>query len=377
MKFEEVIGQHDAKERLRKLVADGRLPHAMLISGPHGSGKMALAMAFASYLLCANRHDGDSCGVCPQCVMLRKWAHPDLHFTFPVIKPANSSADYKPISDDFSNEWHELLAKGPYFTIEQWLEAIGTTSQQAIMTVKEADTVSHKLSLRSRQGGYKVSLVWLPERMREDTANKLLKMIEEPPSQTIFLLVSENPAALLETIRSRTQRFDIPRIGTEDIEKALVDRRGIEQEAAHRIARFAQGSWMAALDTLDAQSENREFLEDFINLTRKSFMRDVAGMRNWSMDVTKYGREKQRRMLTYFQRMVRESFISNFHNPELTYMTLEEENFVKRFAPFVNENNVMELSELMEKASFDIGRNVNAKMVFFDITLQVTVLLRK
>ena len=245
------------------------------------------------------------------------------------------------------------------------------------MTVKEADTVSHKLSLRSSQGGYKVSLVWLPERMREDTANKLLKMIEEPPSQTIFLLVSENPAALLETIRSRTQRFDIPRIGTEDIEKALVDRRGIEQEAAHRIARFAQGSWMAALDTLDAQSENREFLEDFINLTRKSFMRDVAGMRNWSMDVAKYGREKQRRMLTYFQRMVRESFISNFHNPELTYMTLEEENFVKRFAPFVNENNVMELSELMEKASFDIGRNVNAKMVFFDITLQVTVLLRK
>ena len=179
----------------------------------------------------------------------------------------------------------------------------------------------------------------------------------------------------LDDILMRTEQEDT--IGTEDIEKALVDRRGIEQEAAHRIARFAQGSWMAALDTLDAQSENREFLEDFINLTRKSFMRDVAGMRNWSMDVAKYGREKQRRMLTYFQRMVRESFISNFHNPELTYMTLEEENFVKRFAPFVNENNVMELSELMEKASFDIGRNVNAKMVFFDITLQVTVLLRK
>lgn len=377
MKFEEVIGQHDAKERLRKLVADGRLPHAMLICGPHGSGKMALALAFASYLLCANRHDGDSCGACPQCAMLRKWAHPDLHFTFPVIKAANTSADYKPISDDFIREWHEMLAEGPYFTIEQWLDAIGTTTQQAIVTVKEADTVSHKLSLRSSQGGYKVSLIWLPERMHESTANKLLKMIEEPPSQTIFLLVSENPAALLETIRSRTQRFDIPRISTEDIEEALVSKRGIDREPAHRLARFAQGSWLSALDALDADSENKAFLADFMALTRKSFMRDVTGMAIWSQEVAKYGREKQKRMLTYFLRMIRESFVYNFHNSNLTYMTMEEETFVKKFAPYVNENNVIGLSELISKAIFDIGRNANAKMVFFDITLQATVLLKK
>ena len=376
MKFEEVIGQGGAKHRLIKLVEEGRVPHAMLFTGPKGCGKMALAMAFASYLLCADRHDGDSCGKCPQCIMLRKWAHPDLHFTYPVIKLPGSSSDYKPISDDFSKEWHDLLADGPYFTIEQWLVAMRTTSQQAIMTVKEADTISHKLSLRSSQGGYKVSLIWLPERMREDTANKLLKMIEEPPSQTVFIMVSENPAALLETIRSRTQQFALQRIAVDDIEQALVQKRGIDGEPAKRLARFAEGSWLKAIDALDAESENREFLADFMTLNRLSFSRDVAGLAKWCSDVAKYGREKQKRMLTYFLRMTRESFIYNFHIPQLSYMTVQEENFVKKFAPFMNENNVMEMSDLLTEAIYDIGRNVNAKILFFDVALQSTRLIR-
>ena len=377
MKFSEVIGQSDAHRRLTKLVDEGRVPHAMLFCGPPGCGKMAMAMAFASYLLCGNRHDGDSCGTCPQCVMLRKWAHPDLHFTFPVIKPAGSSSDYTPVSDDFISEWHELLTGGPYFTIEQWLDSIGTTSQQAIMTVKEADLVSHKLSLRSSQGGFKVSLIWLPERMREDASNKMLKLIEEPPSQTVFLMVSENPSALLETIRSRTQRMNLPRIENEEIEKALVAKRGVEATAAHKSARYAQGSWLAALDALDNESESRAFLIDFINLTRRSFMRDVGGMAQWSKNVSTYGREKEKRMLAYFLRMTRESFMYNFHHPDLCYMTQDEENFVKRFAPYVNEKNVLQISELLSKAITDIGRNANAKMVLFDITLQLTALLRQ
>lgn len=377
MRFDEVIGQEEAKQRLRKLVEEDRVPHAMLFTGPQGSGKMALALAFASYLLCAHRHDGDSCGACPQCAMLRKWAHPDLHFSYPVIKPSKSSADYKPVSDDFIREWHDLLAEGPYFTIEQWLDKMRAESQQAIMTVKEADELTHKLSLRSSQGGYKVALVWLPERMHESTANKLLKLIEEPPSQTVFLLVSENPEALLETIRSRTQLFTVFRIDTAAIQQALVGRRGIDEEAAHRIARICEGNWLKAIDALDAESESRAFLNDFMQMTRMSFMRNVGGMAQWSGVVAKYGREKQKRMLTYFLRMVRESFVFNFHQPELTYMTIEEENFVKRFAPYVNELNVVELSELMTKAIFDVGRNANARMVFFDVALQSTVLLRR
>ena len=377
MRFDEVIGQEEAKQRLRKLVEEDRVPHAMLFTGPQGSGKMALALAFASYLLCAHRYDGDSCGACPQCAMLRKWAHPDLHFSYPVIKPSKSSADYKPVSDDFIREWHDLLADGPYFTIEQWLDKMRAESQQAIMTVKEADELTHKLSLRSSQGGYKVALVWLPERMHESTANKLLKLIEEPPSLTVFLLVSENPEALLETIRSRTQLFTVFRIDTAAIQQALVRRRGIDEEAAHRIARICEGNWLKAIDALDAESESRAFLNDFMQMTRMSFMRNVGGMAQWSGVVAKYGREKQKRMLTYFLRMVRESFVFNFHQPELTYMTIEEENFVKRFAPYVNELNVVELSELMTKAIFDVGRNANARMVFFDVALQSTVLLRR
>lgn len=376
MKFQEVIGQGEAKQRLVKLVEEGRVPHAMLFTGPKGCGKMAMAMAFASYLLCANRHDGDSCGTCPQCIMLRKWAHPDLHFTYPVIKQSGTTSDYKPVSDDFSKEWHDLLADGPYFTIEQWLLAMGTTTQQAIMTVKEADAISHKLSLRSSQGGYKVSLIWLPERMREDTANKLLKMIEEPPSQTVFILVSENPAALLETIRSRTQLFGMHRIAIEDIELALVQKRGIDEEPAKKLARFAEGSWLKALDALDAESENREFLNDFISLNRLSFSRDVKGLAKWSQDVTKYGREKQKRMLAFFLRMTRESFMYNFHIPQLTYLTTQEENFVKKFAPFMNENNVMEMAEVFSEAIRDIGQNANARIVFFDVALQSTKLIR-
>ena len=376
MKFSEVIGQVDAQQRLTKLVDEGRVPHAMLLCGPPGCGKMAMAMAFASYLLCGNRHDGDSCGTCPQCIMLRKWAHPDLHFTFPVIKPAGSSSDYTPVSDDFIREWYDLLAEGPYFTIEQWLDMLGATSQQAIITVKEADAVTHKLSLRSSQGGYKVSLIWLPERMNEPTANKLLKIIEEPPSQTVFLMVSEQPNMLLETIRSRTQRFDMTRLATGEIEEALVRLRGIDADSAHRIARYAEGDWLRAVDALDAQSENKEFLEDFKNLTRKSFSRDVAGMAQWSLDASKYGREKEKRMLTYFLRMIRESFVYNFRNVELNYMTSEEEQFVKNFAPYVNELNVIEFSDMISKAIVDIGRNCNGRMVFFDLALQTTVLIR-
>ncbi len=376
MKFEEVIGQGDAKQRLVKLVEDERVPHAMLFTGPKGCGKMALAMAFASYLLCANRHDGDSCGACPQCAMLRKWAHPDLHFTYPVIKASGTTSDFKPVSDDFSKEWHDLLSDGPYFTIEQWLLAMGTTTQQAIMTVKEADAISHKLSLRSSQGGYKVSLIWLPERMREETANKLLKMIEEPPSQTVFIMVSENPAALLETIRSRTQQFSLQRIAMEDIELALVQKRGIDGEPAKKLARFAEGSWLKALDALDAESENRGFLADFIALNRLSFSRDVKGLAKWSSDVAKYGREKQKRMLTFFLRMTRESFVYNFHIPQLTYLTTQEENFIKKFAPYMNENNVMEMSDLLTEAIRDIGQNANAKIVFFDVALQSTKLIK-
>lgn len=377
MTFQEVIGQEDAKERLRMLVQENRVPHAMLFCGPQGCGKMALAMAFASYLLCSNKENGDSCGHCPQCAMTRKWSHPDLHFTYPVIKAAGTSSDYKPVSDDFAREWHRLLGESPYFTIDHWLREIGAGNQQAIITVRESDEISRKLSLKSSQGGYKVSLIWLPERMNEASANKLLKLIEEPPSQTVFLLVSEEPVLLLETIRSRTQRFDMRAIDTQSIEQTLIGQRGIDAPQAHRIARVAAGSWTKALDLLSAENEEHEFLDMFMKMNRQSFERNIRGMRTWSDDAYDMGRERQRRMLRYFLRMIRESFMYNFRIPELNYMTEEEENFVRRFAPYVNEANVIEMSDLMAEGIRDIGQNANARIVFFDTALRMTRLLRK
>lgn len=377
MKFSDVIGQNDCRELLLNMVHEERVPHALLLCGPHGSGKMAVAMAFASYLLCGEHGGDDSCGHCPQCMMVNKLSHPDLHFSYPVIRPAGTSSEHKMSSGDFSAEWRDLLQNGPYFTMDQWLTAMNAANQQAQIGVGESDELIRKLSLKSSQGGYKVSIIWLPERMNQECANKMLKIIEEPPSKTVFLLVCEEPERLLETIRSRTQRIDLKRIAPEYIEKALVDSRGIDPDSAHRIARAAAGSWLNALGELDAGNEKRLFLDMFIMLMRLAYMRNIKELRKWSDTVAAYGREKQKRMLAYFLRLVRENFMYNFRAAELTYMTQEEENFAHNFARFINEANVIEISGLMNRAIRDIGQNANAKIVFFDMATHIIVSLIK
>lgn len=378
MDFSNVIGQEPAKERLIQMVKEGRLPHALLFCGPEGVGKMALAMAFASYLLTnPEGEDNGSLNTTNALAMLRKWEHPDLHFSYPTIKRPNMSSDHQPISNDFAQEWHEMIMQGTYFTMNQWMKQMGATTQQAIITGAESDELSRILALKSSQGGYKIAIIWRPERMNLTSANKLLKLLEEPPHKTIFLMVCEEPEKLLETIISRTQRIDVKRIGDDAIEQALITQRGIDNDAAHRIARIANGSWLKALETLDTGNENREFLNMFQMLMRLCYMRNVKDLKRWSEVVSAYGREKERRMLTYFQQQVRENFIFNFQRPELNYMTLEEEGFARNFARFINEANVIEINELFEKANRDIGQNANAKVVFYDIALKLIVLLLK
>ena len=363
MKVDEVIGQKEAKERLLQLVREERLPHAMMFCGPTGSGKLALAVAFASYLL------GDDNA------MVKKLEHPDLHFTYPTIKLPSMGAEHKPVSDDFAKQWHELLMQGPYFSIDQWLQAIGAENQQAIITAGESDDLVRKLSLKSSQGGYKVSIIWLPERMNLECANKLLKLIEEPPQQTVFILVCEEPDRLLETIRSRVQRIDIKKIDDEDVRQALIAQRGVSEEAALRIARLANGSWLKALEELQVGSENEQFLDLFIALMRLAYQRKVKDLRRWSETMAGFGREKQKRFLTFFLRMIRENFMYNFQAQELNYMTQQEEDFAKNFARFVNEANVLPIYNLANLAIRDIGQNANAKIVFFDFALKMIVLL--
>lgn len=378
MDFSNVIGQEPAKERLIQMVKEGRLPHALLFCGPEGVGKMALAMAFASYLLTnSDGEDNGSIDTTNALAMLRKWEHPDLHFSYPTIKRSNMSSDHQPISNDFTQEWHEMIMQGTYFTMNQWMKQMGATTQQAIITGAESDELSRILALKSSQGGYKIAIIWRPERMNLTSANKLLKLLEEPPHKTIFLMVCEEPEKLLETIISRTQRIDVKRIDDDAIEQALIIQRGIDNDAAHRITRIANGSWLKALETLDTGNENREFLNMFQMLMRLCYMRNVKDLKRWSEVVSAYGREKERRMLTYFQQQVRENFIFNFQRPELNYMTLEEEGFARNFARFINEANVIEINELFEKANRDIGQNANAKVVFYDIALKLIVLLLK
>ena len=378
MKFSDVIGQEEIKQRLRRMVSEDRVPHAMMFCGPQGSGKMALAVAFASYLLCQDRTDGDSCGACRQCAMTGKLAHPDLHFSYPVIRPSGTGSEHKMSSDDFADEWRRMLSQGVYFTMDQWLAEMNAANQQALMGVGESDLLIRKLSLKSSQGGYKVVIIWLPERMNAECANKMLKLLEEPPAETVFVMVCEEPEKLIETIRSRAQRIDVRRIDDASIERALVERRGIDADAAHRLARAAGGSWQTALEELDADNEKRQFLDLFISLMRLAYMRKIKDLRKWSETAAALGREKQRRMLAYFMRLVRENFMYNFHNPQLCYMTRDEENFARNFAPYINEANVIEMSELMNRAMRDIGQNANAKIVLFDMATHIIVsLIRK
>ena len=373
MNFSEVIGQDDVKNRLLTLIESGKMPHSLLLYGAPGCGKMALALALASHLLGEN--DANNPKATSVKAMLDRWEHPDLHFSYPVIRPTGTTADHKMISDDFAKEWHVLLKKGPYFDMDAWLEQMNAANQQAIIFASESDNLTRKLNLKSSLGGYKVSIIWLPERMNVECANKLLKLLEEPPHQTIFIMVSEAPERLLETVRSRTQMIQVKRIDTAVLERALVEKRGLDGDTARRVAQIANGSWLDAIRMLNADSEAKQFFNDFVGVMRASYRRDIREMKAWSERVATYGREKQKRMLLYFHRMFRENFMYNFKQNSLIHFTQDEEQFAQKFAPFINERNIVELYELVELNIRDLSQNANPKIVFFDFTLRVTMLL--
>ena len=342
MYFKDIIGQETVKQRLRLEVREGRVPHAQLFAGPEGTGALPLAIAYARFLLCTRRGEEDACGTCPSCVKLNKLAHPDLHFVFPVVKRKGGGDT---VSDDYIREWRELAISTPYFGMNHWLDAMGAENQQAQIFVKESDELVRKLSLKSSEGGYKVVIIWLPEKMKVECANKLLKLLEEPPAQTVFLLVSEEPDRILPTILSRTQRINVPRLEDAEIAEALKARFGLQDTDAAETARLAEGSYLQALETIHLSEDTQLFFGLFVSLMRLAYQRKVKEMREWSDTVAAMGRERQKDFLTYCQRMVRESFVSNFHRKEMNYMNREEENFTIRFAPFINERNVMGITD--------------------------------
>ena len=322
MYFRDVIGQQDVIERLIKDAQAGTVPHALLFCGPEGVGKLQTAIAFARYLLCRDKGTAtDSCGKCPACVKMDKLVHPDLHFVFPVINKSKSS-DRSTVSDDEIQTWRDTVLEQQYFGFEEWLSAIDAENKQASIFVTESERITSKLSLKSVEGGYKIMIIWHAEKMNQQCANSLLKLLEEPPAQTVFILTTDAPEQMLETILSRTQRIDFRRIPEQEIESRLQGQGyQLDQDTAQKIAHLSGGSWLKAISALRVNAESDEFFDYFTQLMRLSYGRKLKDLKRWSENIAGGGREWQKRFLAYCQRMIRENFICNFHNPDLNYMT--------------------------------------------------------
>lgn len=382
MQFRDIIGQEEVKQQLRQAVRDGRIPHAQLFTGISGVGKLPLALAYAQYIACPNRTDEDSCGTCPTCLQYQKLQHPDLHFVFPIVK-----GDAGDVCDDFMDKFRSMILSQPYFDIDDWYRYLGVETKQGMIYEKESGEILRKLSLKSFGDGYKVMIIWLPEKMHVACANKLLKLLEEPPMKTVFLLISEQPELLLTTIVSRTQEVRVPRLTEAEIAEVLLrDHSDVSPSLAADIAHMSSGSYLTALKVVDENEGNSQNFNDFVALMRNAWLvgqkKDYSALlqlRKWSLDMadSNLGREKQKAFLQYAQRQLRENYIYNFHCADMNYQTEAERNFSSKFAPFIHENNVERMMDELSKAEQQIAQNGNAKIIFFDLCLQMIVLVKK
>lgn len=362
MDFSDIIGQEAVKQRLKSEFDEGKVPHALMLCGPEGCGALPLAVAYAKMLLAGSP-------------LAEKLQHPDLHFVFPIYKKSSSKDAF---CDEYLKEWRSQLTTRPYFGMPEWMDMAGAENQQLIIYANESEAIMRKLSLKSSLGGYKVMIIWLPEKMHETCANKILKLLEEPPMQTVFILVSEAPEMVLQTIRSRTQMIDLPRLKDEDIERYLVEQCAVDAAAAKRIAHAAAGNMAKAVRTITNDAESEFFFELFVELMRMAYARRVKEMRLWSDKVAGMGRERIKSFLEYCQKMVRENFVYNFgRQGDLNYMTEQEAQFAVKFSPFINERNVICIMEELSLAQRDIAQNTSAKIVFFDFALKMIVLIVK
>ncbi len=384
MLFREIIGQEATKQQLRQSVREGRIPHAQLFTGISGIGKLQLALAYAQYLNCPHRTDEDSCGTCPTCLQFQHLQHPDLHFVFPIVK-----TDAGDTCDDFLEPWRKIVLENGYFDLNDWHEALGVETKQSMIYEKESGEILRKLSLKAYGDGYKVMIIWQPEKMNTVSANKLLKILEEPAPKTVFLMVSEHPEQLLATIQSRVQTIRVPRLEAETIAAAL-GAKGVDGTKANDIARIANGSYLAAIKKLDESEANQQELRDFIALFRDAYTVGVLSdpqkkyeslqrLRQWSLEMAdpKVGRERQKHFLQYAQQQIRENFIRNAGQPELNYQMEAERDFSVKFAPFIHSGNVEAIMNQLDLAERQIEQNGNAKMIFFDLCLQMIVLIKK
>ena len=371
MKFSDIPYHQEVKSRLRQLVDDGRMPHALLLEGPSGSGKFQLARALAQYLHCRQPENGEPCGHCPSCLQHKSFNHIDTYYAFPVVKKSPRPG----ISVEYAPEFYEFLRDYPYMDFEKWLVALDNVNAQPAMYVDEGLEISRWLSFTAAQSKHKIVLMWLPERLREDAANKLLKMIEEPTDKSLFVIVSNNPRAILPTIYSRLQRIKVTRYSDEEVAGILEGNYGISPEHSVQIARLSDGDMNVALSLIKISKQRIAFLELFKTLMRKAFSRDVAELKDWSVEAAALGREQLMAFCEYTTVMLRENFILNLNIPELSRLSKEEYEFASRFHTYINSSNVLKFIKLFDEAKRDVAGNANAKIVCFDIAVKSIMLI--
>ncbi len=373
MQFKDVIGQRPTKELFIQLAKEQRVPHAIMLVGPPGNGKLGIALAFAQYLNCRDKTENDSCGVCSSCLKFKKLIHPDLHFTIPVIK---TSAISKPTSSDYLAKWRSYFLANPYPIYERWNQLIAEENKQGMIYVDEAAEIIQKLNRKSYEADYKVSLIWLPETMHLTCANKILKVLEEPPANTLFILVTEEEQRLISTIRSRCQTIRIPRIDEQDLAQALTNHPELGENNPAVVARMANGNYILAEEMLLEDEVRRYNYRLYTSLMRSGYGRNLQELLSWSDEISSIGRIRQISFLKYCSDFTRENFMSNFRQPVLVTMSEEEEKFANKFAPFIHDKNVIHLFAEFEKSLKDIASNGNAKAVFTDMALKVSKLIR-
>jgi len=376
MRFSNVIGQSAIKQRLIQSVRENHVSHAQLFLGPAGSGKLPLALAYAQYILCPNRTETDSCGVCPTCQKVQKLVHPDLHF----VVPTNTTKSVKsnPESDLFMEEWREFAVKNDgYFSDNDWYAFLDIENKQGYISVRDAASLLRKLNMKSYEGEYKIAIIWMAEKMRVDTANKLLKLLEEPPAKTVFLLIAEDPEDLLATIKSRTALVKIPSIELDAIEAALKTRLGCNPQQAHDAAMISEGNWLTACHSIQESGDRKLFFTTFQQWMRLCFRAAYSELIDFSANIKTLGRERQKELLDYGLRIIRNSLLFNNNLAEIVMLPEDEKNFNSKFSPFVNPANLAQITELFEEAIRQIERNGNAQIIFTDVGFKMIGLLKK
>jgi len=358
MKFKDVLGQENIKNQLIKLVDNNRLSHALLFHGKEGVGKKALALAFAQYIVCNNKSNGDSCGECSACRKAQKLVHPDIHFIFPVIKDSSKKA----ISDSYINEWREEILHSPYFSYKHWNSILGEGKKAGAIYVNESSEIIKKLNFKPYESDYKVMIIWLPEKMNTQAANKLLKTLEEPSEKTVLLLIAENLDFMLSTILSRVQQVKIPTISNEIMNTYLSDNFSVSEDVLNFAINYGRGNLTESIHALKQSDENERYFNWFVNFMRLSYANKMLDLIKLIDEILSYDKNELKNFLLYTIRYLRDNFMLNKEQNELIFLVKQESVFANKFSQFINENNIDLMYSSINKTIEDINRNANVKI---------------